>query len=482
MRHRTQGRRSALFVAGLAVGAIPGVVTAQDQVADGTPAILSETAPQATPLTLPGGDRSDAPAIGTGSLALPRGDVIGFRNDSVLPSAKRTVNGVTVAARSRPEFDPSGIQLGSFTLFPALTARGGYDSNVYVQQDGVSDAYGILRADVALKSNWGRNSLSFDGYVNERAYSKFVTESGITYRGRVRSRYDIAEDSAISADVQHERAFVRRGGTGDLILTRQPVRYTLTSGQLSGTKEFGHLTTQLTGFAGRYNYEDAERPTGEPVDQQYRDYSLYRGSAELGYRTGAGPIFFLSATGDIRRFRLPRGPILRDADGIEVLGGVSSEITPLLRGRLGLGYIYADFKDPNIESRGALGFQADLDYLVTELTTVKFSAQRYFQNVAAAVSPAALATEFDIGVDHELLRNVILSTSLSYRQSKFVILDTTSKGYGIEGGVRWLVSKHLRADASASYRNRKGNGEILGIPAARTFNQLQATFGFTITP
>ncbi|RYZ41645.1 MAG: hypothetical protein EOP49_28790, partial [Sphingobacteriales bacterium] len=55
----------------------------------------------------------------------------------------------------------------------------------------------------------------------------------------------------------------------------------------------------------------------------------------------------------MRRFRLPRGPILRDADGIEVLGGVSSEITPLLRGRLGLGYIYADFKDPNIESRGA---------------------------------------------------------------------------------------------------------------------------------
>jgi hypothetical protein len=452
-----------------------------DQAPDEAPALAQAPAasqPAApAPLRLndeANGDAADAtrvPVLGVSRLSLPRD----WAEEEVLEARERdyVYRGVSVMMRKRPDYDPAGFRLGSFTLFPQLSARAGYDSNVFSQDDEKRDVVGTARATAELKSNWGRHALNLLGWVDERAYGKYTTESGITYRLRGDGRLDIGRDGNLTAKVGHERVFVRRGNTGELITTRRPARYWLTDGELVYQQMFGRLRTTLGGYAGRYDYQNAQTPGGAPLDLQYRDYALYRGMAEIGYASPAGPVLFVSAMGELRRFRVASAPILRDSDSYELLGGVQGAVTPLIRGRAAFGYLRADFKDPGVRSRGIFSFDVDLDYLVTELTTVRASGRRYYQNIAAATSPAGLNTDLRLGADHELLRNLILSASASYRATRYVELGTRAHSVGVDGGARWLLNRNLRATLDLGYRQRSGSA----VDVSRAYDDFEGGIG-----
>lgn len=419
-------------------------------------------------------DRADAAPVGIRSLQLPQGETRGTDPVRVGPDL---VEGRTVLARRRSEYDPVGVQVGSFRLRPSVQARAGYDGNVYAQPDGVSDAYGVLRAAASLRSEWARHAVSLDGFVNELAYASSPTEDALTYRAHALGRLDIGPRSTLGLELNQERAVVRRGATAEVLRTRRPTRYQLSSANLNFQQGLNRLQASVTGYVGRYNYENARTPDGEPLNFGYRDYDLYRAQVELGYASGAGPLLFVSATEDLRRYRVNAAPLDRNSDITELLAGVASEITPLIRGRLGIGYVRANFKDQSIKSRGSFSFDADLDYLVTELTTVTFSARRYFTNVSARNSPSGLATQVELGADHELLRNLILSASASYRRTSYVATDTHSSSYELDGGARYYLSRQLRADFVVGYRDRKGRPR----PVPVDFGEVEGSVGLTFT-
>lgn len=427
----------------------------------------AQTAPEpvAGPVSAPDDFRLDggSGAIGTGSLRLPRGDTLsGTATGDLVVRPTGGGRGVTVMTRPRPDFDPIGIPVGAFTLRPQLTAGIGYDGNVYTQPGGVDDIFGLLRGAADLRSNWNRHTVSVGGYVSERAYASKTSESGLTYRAQAQGTLDIDRTTGIDFEMSHEHDFLQRGGTTELITTERPVRFNVTDSGLTLRKQFGRLRTDVAAYTAYFNFENARTPAGNVFSQQFRDYKLYRGRVGIGYASGAGPVLFASATGDLRRYRILSGPIIRGSNGGEFLVGVSSDITPLIRGRLGFGYIFADFADRTIGTRGAAAFDANIDYLATELTTVHFVARRFFQNVALVNAPAGLTTEYSVGADHELLRNLIVSGSASYRTTDYVRLNTQSSGYGVDGGARLFINRRLRADASIGYRKRNNRQTLFG--------------------
>ncbi|MGJ3628255.1 outer membrane beta-barrel protein [Sphingomonas sp. MMS24-JH45] len=103
------------------------------------------------------------------------------------------------------------------------------------------------------------------------------------------------------------------------------------------------------------DFRDAEAPDGAPLPQQFRNFTLYSGSGEVGYalRGGAVAAYRRRSRRDGSRFRRHRST--SSSNVVEVLAGLNSEITPLLRGRIGIGYLHADFADPSVRSRGGLG-------------------------------------------------------------------------------------------------------------------------------
>ncbi|RYF07745.1 MAG: hypothetical protein EOO77_25595, partial [Oxalobacteraceae bacterium] len=218
---------------------------------------------------------------------------------------------------------------------------------------------------------------------------------------------------------------------------------------------------------------------GTPFSQRFRTYDLYRGSFQVGYALDAGPVVFVRGIADTRRYRFSAPPIDRDSNTIEVLAGLSSDITPLLRGRIAVGYISADFKQPNIPNRGAPSFDIDLDYLATELTTVHLSGRRYFQNVSLADSPGVLSTEAVIGADHELLRNLIVSGEILYRQTDFIASTSNGSALGAEGRGQFFVNRRLRLNGAIGYSYNRRSGFAADGQVLNNSGQAQATIGLS---
>lgn len=377
----------------------------------------------------------------------------------------------TVASRSRPDYDAAGVRAGALLIFPTVSSTLGYDSNVYRQASGVSDAFGQLRAAVQARTDLSRHAVVMDGYVNQRLYTKYTTENALTYEAHLLGRLDFARGDRITAEARHTKAVVERGAAGEILNTREPVRYSVSLASIDGRKALGRLSIGLGGTVSYSNFQDAETPAGLPLNQQFRDATLYQVRTDAGYALAAGPEIFISATGEARRYRVVAPPIIRDSDSIEVLAGLRSDITPLLRGQFSLGYLHASFKDRTIASRGALGVNVGLDYLVTPLTTVRTIVRRSLRNVASAIAPAALVTEGRIGIDHELLRNLILSASAGYQYADYINTVGSVRRITADGGAQWLINRRMRVDFDVSYQRRTGAGQA----ANQQFDQVRGS-------
>lgn len=449
--------------------------------AQATPAASVPQAPVGPGALGRGSETRTGSPLEDGALLLPRTStdvtspsIIDPNGGAAAGTGGNDRRGDTVTSRRRPDFDPLGIRAGSFLIFPEAAATVGFDSNVYRQPSGASDVFGRLRGSVAARSDFSRHAISVDGLVAQRLYSRYTTENALTYDLHLFGRLDVDRRDRVTVDVQRTHSVVERGATGEVLQTREPVRFDITSAAIEGNRAFGRVTVSVGGQVSHAEYADAETPAGLPLDQQYRNVKVYQAHTDIAYNTPAGAAFFVTVTGQARRFDNVAPPIIRDADSIEVVGGIRSDITPLLRGQIGVGYLYADFKDPTITARGAIALNIGLDYLLTELTTLHASARRALQNVASATAPAALVTELSVGADHELLRNVILSASTGYQNADYINQDGNVGRFTIDGGAQWLLNRRMRIDVDLGYRTRAGSEQSV----SRDFSEALGSIGF----
>lgn len=382
----------------------------------------------------------------------------------------------TVLTRDRPAYDPVGLRAGGFTLFPAAGLNTTFDSNIRATRDPQADVYLDGRVSLRGRSNWSRHALLFDSFVSQRVHANFSSEDGTEYRARATGQLDIVDRSLIELDVRGERVIVPRRSTSELPETRRPIRYDLSSGRVEGVFRANRLSARLSGSVAQYNYLDSERFDGAPSDQNFRDFDRYLARLDTEYAFSPARALFVSVEGEQRRYPSPRGNIVRDADGVEVIAGIRGEVTPLIRGQIGLGYLYQNYRQAGIDSINALGVDVMLDYLVTRLTTVSARVERTVENVAAVDSPASLVTRGRLRADHELLRNVLLRGGVEYEYSDFRASPQARKVSAVDVGADWLINRRLRATGTL----RGGRGTSSGGGATdRTFTEVNVSAGLS---
>lgn len=434
-------------------------------------AATASSSTQPTPLTLQLQTDTADTERNLPALALPVTAV------DTRPTAPDPALGTTVRLRSRPNYDASPIPVGAFDLRTAATVTGGYDSNVYRTRHGPGDAFGIAQFDLSLITDQPRNQLFFKAMVAEQAYRKYDSENALTYSVNAGGRLDIGHSDSLTLDVSQAHQVRERSAATEIIQTLRPIRYDLSTASLAGHKALGRIAIDTSLLFAYYNYHDARLPDGEPLDEDYRDNNSYTGRVDLSYALGPGPVVYVSAQGRLVRYL--NGNYLGrdlDSDQIQLIAGIRGQISPLLRGQIGAGYIHANLRDGPNQSGPTV--EASLQYLVTELTTVSLSADRTFENVGSVTTPLTLETQAVLQVDHELLRNLILTAAGTYRTNSYTTEDGGSHEWDGRLGAEWLLSHHLRATADLGYRDRSGFGRLV----ARDFHELTATVGLAYRP
>jgi hypothetical protein len=102
-----------------------------------------------------------------------------------------------------------------------------------------------------------------------------------------------------------------------------------------------------------------------------------------------------------------------------------------------------------------------LEWLPTQLTTVTLSAVRDVQDSAVPGAPAYLSTNLRARVDHELLRNVILSGQLGWGRDEYTGISRVDERKSAGLAASYLINRTLGVSATYDYQeqeNKKGGG------------------------
>lgn len=372
-----------------------------------------------------------------------------------------------VRDRAQPEFDPEPVRLGTFVVRSMLEAGLTANDNVFATpNNSESDVIARVGVDVSGTTDWSVHAIGFDASAYRNEYLDLSDESTTDLTAQVRGRLDATRELSFSAAAFAEDRAEPRTDFVNAFGVDRPIEYTRTGFTLGADYQNDRIRWNNSLGWSDENYKDGRAlGTGVVIDQDYRDRSVLDGRTRLSYAVSPNLAVYTQATygkseydntqdfGGIQRSR--------DSTGYTVSGGVDFELTALIRGDIAVGYLNEKKDDSFFEDVSGLSIDGRMQWFPTRLTTVNFYAGRRVVDVGAFDSPSAVETRFGAGVDHELLRNVILSGYAGV--SNYEYEETGREDENLEIGAVATYKMNKRVHWEAFVRNRERDVSGVGV-------------------
>jgi hypothetical protein len=390
--------------------------------------------------------------------------VLGRLLDAEIPFDLNDPARPTVLERPRPELSPLGVSSGGFLLLPEVELTGGYTNNVFGSNiDKRSDAFLVLNPSISARSRWSRNMLNA---VAEGRLQRHLSNSIRDYDGYnvlVEGRLGIPDGSNLYGQVRSERTYIEQY-TGDFPTNAaSPVPLDRQSAIVRGTYQGGAFRLLGNADVNRLDFSSTRTLDGVTLNQDFRDETIWRLSSRAEYRLSPARVVFAQATYMIHDYTSPSpSQPNRTGDEARLLAGISFYPTPLLRTRVAVGYLQRRYDDPAVSDLGGLAVDLQADYLVTQLTTISLAARRDVQDAILPDSPGFTATRFQMRVDHEYLRNLLLRAQVDFEKDKFVDIDRRDTQFRLEAGATYTPFRRIVIDPTAQFIKRDSKGTVPG--------------------
>ncbi len=377
--------------------------------------------------------------------------------------------------------------------------------------------FGLLRVNAAFAlTNTGYDSDVYYGYLDE-AVPDFTLSASIPVQILLPVSKKIVFDFTDSPqyqfylDTERERAWnnVFQGrvhvalerfyiqGSGGLSNVRRRLSPELNinirekANSLSGLVlwQASRVTSLAAIYVGTdYDYGDSEFGTIDIAEQLNRREDLF----DLVTYVQPNPRVRFFLNGEYGTYAFKEEPAAaRDAHSYGVFGGFEflpreGEMVPAARvqGRVSLGYLYFDIKDPQFVDGSGLAGTADLSVEILRRTTIRGFFSRGFQFSIYSGASFYLATNYGGGISRALSRRASLSYDLSFGRTAYPEDDG---GGGLPEGFRYQYTTHtgslnvqLARQLSVSLFGSFGRrvmGDV-GLARNRNFVGLSLTYGY----
>lgn len=377
--------------------------------------------------------------------------------------------GVGSADRPRPEYKPVGIHRGAFFIYPSLAIRSAYDDNIYASNETRIRDYKMgVAPQLKVESDWGRHSLAATAYSDSTFHADTSREDYTDWGASGQGRLDVSDTTSIEARAAFARINQDRVNINTPAITKHRVVYDQLIGQVRIRHTLNRLELMLQGQILTSDFKDAQLLSGGPLDQDFRDDMEMEGLFQAAYTFSPGYGAFIQANVNQRDYALSPGDpefipgvdFDRDSRGYEVEAGLAFEVTHLLYGNIRGGYLKQIYESPFFPNVSGPSFGAGLLWNVTTLTSLRLDGDRQVYDSTIPFSGGLLTSEVSLGVDHELLRNFIVTLEGTYRNLDFRGIDRSDNYYQAEAGVRYLLNRHMTFDASCQYQMRRSSAGV----------------------
>ena len=379
---------------------------------------------------------------------------------------------VSVRERPRPDYEAIGVKAGGFTLYPRVTASLEGNDNIYATKaDEKADAIWRVKPEVALRSNWSRHALGAFASASVDRYQDFDSENTEEYTLAVNGRLDIVHGSDISGSVQYQALTEPRTSPQSPASSVKPIEYSLVTSKVTGVKEFNRL--RLTGRLSDldYNYDDGVDVLGAPVEQDTRDRNEVYYGGKVEYAMSPDTALFLAVLGNTKNYDLSTAG--RDSDGYVATVGANFELSEVARGDIAVGYMKQSYDNALYGEIDGFSGEAKVEWFPTALTTVTSTAARTIEEAVTTGSPGYISNNIGVNIDHELLRNVLLSATASYGKDDYKKIDRNDERTGAGASATYLLNRRVGLILKYTYLKQDSSGVNRGT--SFTDNKLAAS-------
>jgi hypothetical protein len=381
------------------------------------------------------------------------------------PATPASDQDVAVMARPRPEYDAAGIKLDGFTAYPTMTLGAAQEHNVFYLQSAQSDTFFTETPSLRVASDWGRHFL--DVYMGAQNFDYLThTQLDLTdWKAGTDGRLDISRELTISGQGFYGLFHESLSSPNTVGFQAAPNRYNQGHADLDGKYQINRFTVDLTGSYDRYDYSNTPLVGGGSLFNGDRDESVYTASAKGTYDFSPGYSAFVRVLYDGRSFDqfLDRSGDHRSSTGYHYDGGLDLQITHLVQGSIFVGY-FDQFHSQQVATPlpdfSAVDYGASLNWFVTPLLTAHISASHYVADTTLSGVSGTNEQLFQLGVDYELERNIILRPTFSYDNSNFIGLRRVDNTYNGGMSVRYYLNHYMSADLGYTWAQR--NSSITG--------------------
>ena len=425
-----------------------------------------------------------------------RGVLVVAVASAALPAvvSAQTAEQDSVQNRSRPDFDPIGIELdeflglvglvsaktieqkssplSSFVVKPSFGVTGIYDSNIFLtEQNAVGDKRVEYRPQLAIQSDWGRHSFAVTGFGLLGRYVDSTDEDFNDYQVQANGRLDIYDNKKLDLLIGVAQRHEERDEEDDPGRGFEPT---------VSFNQFLNLTCEYLAdvflVRSKFDIEYQDFKNSDGINNDARDETIIETTLRLGYEFTPGTTVFIEPNADFRLFDQERDGAgnLQNNWAAGSLFGMTFDVTGVTFLEFGLGFEFRSFDDPVFASQLNLDFSVKHIWNVTDVISLTTDAERNFDDSATPGVSGVVNYSLSTMVDYEFLDNVIISSGVGFLLSDTSETDRQNIDITPTLGVNYLVNENWTATLDLGYARRLSNTD------GERYNNYSAGFGLVL--
>lgn len=376
--------------------------------------------------------------------------------------------------RKGESYEPVGVPLGGFRLFPQLELIEQYNTNIFATNRGkTDDLITLVQPSLDLRSNWNNHMLNFFASAGFGIYASNSSEDFKDYRVGFNGRLDIQRNWYIYGGAQFSHLHEDRTDPEATSFGKLS-QYNQTTANVGYYQKFNRFSVKLDGRFDDYTYTNNRAAGFGIISNRDRDRSEYTESLRLAYEFIDGYEFWVQGGLNQRNYsrRVDSAGFRRSSTGWEVLGGATFDFGGITQLEVFGGYRDQAYDDSRFgHLRGAMfGLTGTWNPIVPLF--VKPFVKRSLEETVSTSHIGYWATAFGVNVDYDMRPNIKISSSFSYtiadykkakgavgaanRNDDYIVFDI---------GVRYLPTENFFIGPAYQFSSRNSN--LAGTDFAR---------------
>jgi hypothetical protein len=319
-------------------------------------------------------------------------------------------------------WQPRGIRLGSFTVFPQADIGAAWVSNLFRTQAARPDQALELRPTLRAVSNWSAHALELRASAGLSFFDDHPREDDRAYALEARGRVDVTRRTQVSAGVLRDVVQESRGTLESRLRGGQRADVTTDEGRLQLDHRFNRLAVQMRGVVQARTFEETTQADGLRLSSRDRNLRATEEALRLSWTFKPTFIAFAETALNQRRFEAasPSDGIRRDSDGERYRMGIGFGTSGnILRGEASIGWGRQTPLDFRLGHIDGVIMDANLAWRASAMTAVLLRASTDVVETTSLQSAGGLTRRAQVEVRHAFMRPLIATASAGLSSTSY---------------------------------------------------------------